>query len=86
MQSIGTANAPEAFPKNEIRPWPIDFICCAALCAEPFCMCTYLLYWDVRRAFLWKFRFLAVVATMRTTDLWGLAWANTKRQRKSSAQ
>jgi hypothetical protein len=59
------------------RSWPIDFICCAVLCAEPFCMCTYLLYWDVRRAFLWKFCFLTtvVVATMRTADLWGLAWA-----------
>jgi hypothetical protein len=27
MQSIGAANAPEAVPKNEIWPWPIDFIC-----------------------------------------------------------
>jgi hypothetical protein len=33
------------------------------------------MYWDVRKAFLWKFRFLTVVATMRTADLWGLARA-----------
>jgi hypothetical protein len=74
MQSIRAANVREAVRKNEIRPWPIDFICCAALCAEPFCMGTYLLYWTVRRAFLRKFCFLTVVATMRTANLCHLAW------------
>jgi hypothetical protein len=55
-----------------VWPWPIDFKCCCATVLE---CTTYLLYWDVPRAFLWKFRFLTVVATMRTADLWGLAWA-----------
>jgi hypothetical protein len=75
MQSISTVNVREVDRKNEIWPWTIDFICCAALCAEPFlCMGTYLLYWTVQRAFLRKFRFLTVVATMRTADLYNLAW------------
>jgi hypothetical protein len=53
-----------------------QLILSAVVCgARTVLECTYLLYWDVRRAFFWKFCFLTVVATMRTDDLWGLAWA-----------
>jgi hypothetical protein len=86
MESISAANVREAVRKNEIRPWPTDFICCAALCTEPFCMCTYLLYWTVWRAFLRKFRFLTMVDDEDRRFVQLSFGGDTKRQGKSSAQ
>jgi hypothetical protein len=88
MQSGYVENLRQAIQKNEkgcaIWPWALDFI--SAVVCRTILEFTCLLYWDMQRECFWKFRFRAVVATVRTADLCALAWENTKWQGKSSAQ
>jgi hypothetical protein len=74
MPSYSVVNGLEVVWKNE-KGWYFGHgqLILSAVVRDLF-YCMYLLYWDKRRAFFWKFRIPTVASTMRTANLCALAW------------